>query len=67
LCSCTDKKENTISVKYKEIQNGAVAKSYMTNGLLIYGEIFAHFLRKPFLSYDFVTAPLLISLYKRKI
>jgi hypothetical protein len=31
----------------KEIQNGAVAKSYMTNGLLIhtlYGEIFAHFL-----------------------
>jgi hypothetical protein len=32
---------------YKEIQNGAVAKSYMTNGLLIYGdfgEIFAHFL-----------------------
>jgi hypothetical protein len=33
----TDKKE-------REIQNGAVAKSYMTNGLLIYGEIFAHFL-----------------------
>ena len=29
---------------YKEIQNGAVAKSYMTNGLLIYGELFAHFL-----------------------
>ncbi len=29
---------------YKEIQNGAVAKSYMTNGLLIYGEIFPHFL-----------------------
>jgi hypothetical protein len=28
----------------KEILNGAVAKSYMTNGLLIYGEIFAHFL-----------------------
>ncbi len=26
------------------IQNGAVAKSYMTNGLLIYGKIFAHFL-----------------------
>jgi hypothetical protein len=25
-------------------QNGAVAKSHMTNGLLIYGEIFAHFL-----------------------
>ncbi len=29
---------------YKEIQNGAVAKSYVTNGLHIYGEIFAHFL-----------------------
>jgi hypothetical protein len=27
----------------KEIQSGAVAKSYMTNGFLIYGEIFAHF------------------------
>ncbi len=29
---------------YKEVQSGAVAKSYMTNGLLRYGEIFAHFL-----------------------
>ncbi len=34
---CTDKKENQIFLIYKEIQNGAVAKSYMTNGLLIYG------------------------------
>ncbi len=41
---CTDKKENQIFLMYKEIQNGSVAKSYMTNGLLIYGEIFAHFL-----------------------
>ncbi len=40
----TDKKENKIFLIYKEIQNGAVAKSYMTNGLLIYGEIFEHFL-----------------------
>jgi hypothetical protein len=40
----TDKKENSIFLIYKEIQNGAVAKSYMTNGLLIYVEIFAHFL-----------------------
>jgi hypothetical protein len=40
----TDKKENQIFLIYKEIQNGAVAKSYMTNGLLIKGEIFAHFL-----------------------
>jgi hypothetical protein len=42
---CTDKKENQIFLIYKEIHNGAVAKSYMTNGLLlIYGEIFADFL-----------------------
>ncbi len=40
----TDKKENQIFLIYKEIQNGAVAKSYMSNGLLIYGEIFANFL-----------------------
>jgi hypothetical protein len=41
---CTDKKENQIFLIYREIQSGAVAKSYMTNGLLIYGEIFSHFL-----------------------
>ena len=35
----TDKNENKIFLIYKEIQSGAVAKSYMTNG-----EIFAHFL-----------------------
>jgi hypothetical protein len=40
----TDKKENHIFLIYKEIQNGAVAKSYMTNGLLIEGEIITHFL-----------------------
>jgi hypothetical protein len=40
----TDKKENQIFLKYKKIQNGAVAKSYMTNGLLIFDSIFAHFL-----------------------
>jgi hypothetical protein len=40
----TDKKEKKISLIYQEIQNGAVAKSYLTNGLLTYGEIFAHFL-----------------------
>ncbi len=41
----------------------------MTNGLLIYGEKFAHssYIRKPFLIYDFATAPLWISLYMRKI
>jgi hypothetical protein len=40
----TDKKENQILLIYKEIKNGAVAKSSMTNVLLIYGEVFAHFL-----------------------
>ncbi len=41
---CTDEKEHKIFLIYKEIQIGSVAKSYLTNGLLIYGEIFAHFL-----------------------
>ncbi len=56
----TDKKENLIFLIYREIQSGAVAKSYMTNGLPKYGEIFAlsSYIRKPFLIYDFATAPL---------
>jgi hypothetical protein len=41
---CTDKKESKLFLIYKEIQNGAVAKSYVNNGLIIYGKIFAHFL-----------------------
>ncbi len=40
--TCTDKKSNQIFLINKEI--GMVAKSYVTNSLLIYGEIFAHFL-----------------------
>jgi hypothetical protein len=32
----TDKKENKIFLIYKEIQKGAVAKSYTTSGLLTY-------------------------------
>jgi hypothetical protein len=37
-------KENQIFLTLSYIiQNGAVAKSYMANGLLIYGEIFGHF------------------------
>jgi hypothetical protein len=31
------RKEKFLIYSYKDIQNGAVAKSYMTNGLLIYG------------------------------
>jgi hypothetical protein len=34
-CGLPDKKENQIFLIYKEIQNGAAAKSYMTNGLLM--------------------------------
>ncbi len=40
----TDKTENHIFLISKEIRNGAVAMSYMTNGLLINGEIFVHIL-----------------------
>jgi hypothetical protein len=29
---------------YEKIQSGAVANSYMTDDLLIYGKIFAHYL-----------------------
>jgi hypothetical protein len=50
LRSVTDKKENLIFLIHKEIQKGSVAKSYMTNGLLIYGEnicAFPHILGSP--------------------
>jgi hypothetical protein len=36
--SSTDKKEKKIFLKYKEIHMGAVAKSYMRKGFLIYEE-----------------------------
>jgi hypothetical protein len=36
---CTDKKEKKIFLIYKEIQMGAVAKSYMRMGFLIYEEM----------------------------
>jgi hypothetical protein len=32
-----DRKENQVFLIYKEIQNGSVAKSCMTNGLIVYG------------------------------
>jgi hypothetical protein len=35
----TDKKENKIFLIYKDIQMGAVAKSYMRKGFQIYYEI----------------------------
>jgi hypothetical protein len=36
---CTDKKEKKIFLIYKKIQKGAVAKSYMRKGFLIYEEM----------------------------
>jgi hypothetical protein len=50
----TDKKITQLFSYIREIQNGPGARSYMTNSLLIYGEIFAHFsnIRKPFIIYD---------------
>ena len=35
----TDKKEKNIFFIYREIQSGAVAKSYMRKGFLIYEEM----------------------------
>ncbi len=39
LAQYTDKKENQIFLIYREIQSGAVAKSYMRKGFLIYEEM----------------------------
>ncbi len=39
----TDKKENQIFLIYREIQSGAVPKSYMRKGFLIYEEMGKYF------------------------
>ncbi len=69
--SHTDKKENKIFLICKEIQSGAVAKSYIRRGFLIYNEMRKYFpIYEEAVShilYDFATAPLLISLYIMKI
>jgi hypothetical protein len=39
----TDKKEKKIFLIYKEILSGAVAKSYMRKGFLIYEEMHKYF------------------------
>ncbi len=61
-----NKKENEIILGYKEIRKGAVAKLYlyMTNGLLILTKFLriSSYISKPFLTYDFATAPSWISL-----
>jgi hypothetical protein len=56
----TDKKENRIFLIYREIQSGAVAKSYMRKGFLIYGKCanISLYMRRPLVIYDFGTAPL---------
>jgi hypothetical protein len=56
----TDKKEKKILLIYKEIQNGAVAKSYMRKGFLIYEEMCKYLvIYEEFVShiYYFATAP----------
>jgi hypothetical protein len=61
----TDKKENQIFLIYKKIQRGAVAKSYMRKGFLIYEEMRKYFpilysvqyMRWPLVIYDVATAP----------
>jgi hypothetical protein len=55
----TNKKENQILLIYKEIQSGAVAKSYMRKGFLIYEEFanISPYMRRPLVIYDFATSP----------
>jgi hypothetical protein len=60
----TDKKESQIFLIYKEIQNGAVAKSYMRKGFLIhilYEEMRKYLtiyrMRRRLVINDFATAP----------
>jgi hypothetical protein len=61
LAPYTDKKENQIFLIYKETQSGAVANSYMIiTASSFMGKYFriSSYIRKPFLIYDFATAPL---------
>jgi hypothetical protein len=48
LVHCTDEKENQIFLIYREIQSGAVAKSYIRKGFLIYEDMrkYFHILRR---------------------
>jgi hypothetical protein len=58
----TDKKENQIFLIYKEIQSGAVAKSYMRKCAII-----SPYMRRPLVIYDFATAPLNFLIYKKNL
>jgi hypothetical protein len=59
LVGYTDKKESKIFLIYKEIQSGAVEKSYLRKGFLIYEEMrkISPYMRRPLVIYDFATAP----------
>jgi hypothetical protein len=60
-CRYTGKNENQTFLISKEIHNGAVAKSYMRKGFLIYEEMYKYFpiysMRRPLVIYDFATGP----------
>jgi hypothetical protein len=49
----TDKKEDQIFLIYKEIQSGAVAKSYMRKGFLIYEEM-RKYMRRPYMKKNLI-------------
>ncbi len=56
--SHTDKKENQIFLIYKEIQSGAVAKSFMRKGLYMRKcANISPYMRRPLVIYDFANAP----------
>ncbi len=67
----TDKKEKKIFLIYKEIRNGAVAKSYIRKGFLKKymrkWENISPYMRRPLVIYDFTTAPLWIFYIMRQI
>jgi hypothetical protein len=60
VATCTDKKEKKIFLINREIRSGAVAKSYMRMGFLIYEEMrkYSSYMRRPLVRCDFATAPL---------
>jgi hypothetical protein len=59
MSHCTDKNQNQNFLIYKEIQNGAVARSPMRKGfLIIYEELRKYFPKDKEAVHDFATAPL---------
>jgi hypothetical protein len=68
--SYTDKKENQIFLIYREIQSGAVAKSYIRKDFLIYEEMRKYFpIYDEAVShiYDFATAFLNFLIYEENL